>query len=538
LGSSRALSDISAMGSMFQGTQLDLDQVNLYQKAGHWRAATDLCEILFRTCFRERRLEDALEILLRLGVIYSAQSSSENATEYYELVATISELCGEKRFAARAINGLGVLSQRSGNMEAATSHYEKARALACAADDWRTQGDVELNLGTAANIRGNLLDSLDHYGLALVQYEKSGDHSRMARILNNLGMLYSDVGDLASAAESLEEGLSICRRIGDVEVEGIILTNQTELFIAMGEVEAARHACDDAFEIASRLESGQLKAEALKWLGTIFRLADQPVEAESHLMAAAALAESLQLPLIQAEASRELALLLRSENRNREALDALMLSHTLFTTLHAEQDKAEIDQRLAQLQEDFLTIVERWGESIEANDRYTGGHCRRVAEYACRIATGIGFEARYLAWFRMGAFLHDVGKTEVPEAILNKPGKLTDQEKAIIESHTILGWEMLKEVEFPWDILPMVRSHHERWDGHGYPDRMAGEAIPLAARILHIADVFDALTTARSYRDPLSPSEALSLMQEDSGSFDPKLLDYFASTLPDFVPER
>ena len=105
----------------------------------------------------------------------------------------------------------------------------------------------------------------------------------------------------------------------------------------------------------------------------------------------------------------------------------------------------------------------------------------------------------------MGAFLHDVGKTEVPEEILNKPGRLTDEERATMERHTVIGDEMLAPVEFPWDIRPMVRSHHERWDGRGYPDGLAAEAIPRSARILRLADVVDALTTARSYRAPLTP---------------------------------
>lgn len=134
----------------------------------------------------------------------------------------------------------------------------------------------------------------------------------------------------------------------------------------------------------------------------------------------------------------------------------------------------------------------------------------------------------------MGAFLHDVGKTKIPEEILNKPGRLTEEERIVIESHTLLGWEILNAIEFPWDILPMIRSHHERWDGRGYPDGLSGEDIPLSARILHVADVFDALTSTRSYREPLSANDAFELMKQDTGSFDPDLLEHFASILPAF----
>lgn len=174
-----------------------------------------------------------------------------------------------------------------------------------------------------------------------------------------------------------------------------------------------------------------------------------------------------------------------------------------------------------------MSLVREWGESIEAKDLYTSGHCQRVADYACRLAEEFGIPAREMVWFRMGAFLHDVGKTEVPEEILNKPGRLTDDERGIIERHTVIGDEMLSSIEFPWDIRPMVRSHHERWDGTGYPDGLAGLEIPLTARILRIADVFDALTTTRSYRAPLSHDQAFRLMVEDEGSFDPELFGVF-----------
>ena len=257
--------------------------------------------------------------------------------------------------------------------------------------------------------------------------------------------------------------------------------------------------------------------------------------AEIHLQRAIGIA-SPAYPLLEAQAQREMARVLRLQGRNRQALEALNRSHALFTSLQARPDLADIDQRVAELEVDFLSLVRFWGESIEAKDRYTLGHCARVADYACRIAERAGLTERDLVWFRMGAFLHDVGKTEVPEEILNKPGRLTDEERAIMERHTVIGDEMLAPVEFPWDIRPMVRSHHERWDGSGYPDGLAGEEIPRSARIMRIADVFDALTTARSYRRPLTPEEALAIMQDDAGSFDPELFGIFLDLYPEFAP--
>jgi putative nucleotidyltransferase with HDIG domain len=139
-----------------------------------------------------------------------------------------------------------------------------------------------------------------------------------------------------------------------------------------------------------------------------------------------------------------------------------------------------------------------------------------------------------MIWFRMGAFLHDVGKMSVPEVILKKAGVLSAEERRVIESHTVLGEALLSNIPFPWDIRPMIRSHHERWDGNGYPDGLIAEEIPITARILRCADVFDALTTQRSYRCPLSAEEAFAIMKADIGAFDPNLLVVFESLLPSF----
>lgn len=519
---------------MFHRTQLLLDQAHSFEKSGQWQAAVNLCEGIFETSWRSGSVDDLLEALLRLGLLYSTRSDREIAEDYYELVLAISIRSCDAYRMGRALNGLGILYQRGGDIEAAEVFYAEARAQSAVANDRQTGGDVQLNLGIIANIRGELDTALEHYKFALVDYEDIGNHQRVARVLNNMGMLYTDMADFNNASACLDRALSICGVIGDVQVEGIVLANRTELLLALGDLENARLSCDEAFEIACRLGYGQLKADVLKSYGVIFREIKKPHLSESHFKQSIAAAAELGYPLIEADAWRELSLVLRSQERNREALEALNCAHGLFTNLQAKHEQADIDTRLSQLEADFLSLVAMWGESIEAKDRYTSGHCQRVADYACMIAVRAGLAERELVWFRMGAFLHDVGKTEVPEEILNKPGRLSEEERAIIERHTIVGDEMLSSTEFPWEIRPMVRSHHERWDGRGYPDGLQSFSIPFTARILHIADVFDALTSTRSYREPLTTSQALELMDEDKGSFDPELFELFRDIAAEF----
>lgn len=516
---------------MVHTTQLLLDKANSYEKAGQWQSAVDLCESLFESNWRGGHLDDALEVLLRLGLLYNSRADREVATEYYELVLSIATAHENRQKAARALNGLGIISQRSGNLDEADTRYSLAQKLAVTAGDPKTTGDIEVNLGIVANIRGELRRSLRHYRKGLREYEAAGEQERIARVLNNLGMLYIDLAEFHHAANCLDRALHICQLIGDVQVQGIVLTNKAELLLLEGDTDSARACCDEAYEVASRLGRDSLKAEILKLYGILFRQLGRPSLAESHLQQSVELSDSLKYPLLQAEALRELALVFRGADRNKEAFEALNQAHRLFTSIKAGHDQADVQKQLTQLEADFLIVVEMWGESIEAKDKYTRGHCQRVADYACELASAAGIPDEELVWFRMGAFLHDVGKTEVPEEILNKPGKLTDDERLVIENHTVAGDALLSSTEFPYDVRPMVRWHHERWDGNGYPDRLAGEQIPFTARILHIVDVFDALTTARSYREPLSIQQAIQIMEDDKGSFDPELFALFRSKI-------
>ncbi|MBW7476028.1 HD-GYP domain-containing protein [Paenibacillus oenotherae] len=160
--------------------------------------------------------------------------------------------------------------------------------------------------------------------------------------------------------------------------------------------------------------------------------------------------------------------------------------------------------------------------ATEVRDAYTAGHNMRVALYALRLAEEMGLTSDQLRAIAQGGVVHDVGKLKVPDSILNKPGKLTHEERFVIEMHPVSGYDMCKRLGFLHDELSVIRSHHEKWDGSGYPDRIAGEHIPLLARITAIADVYDALTSSRSYRKAMSHDEAMAIIEREQGShFDP-----------------
>lgn len=506
-----------------------------HERAGEWDDAVRVLRGVYAQGVARGDPEGVLEAVVRLGHCYRKQGAREVAEDMFELGVALGEAHGRPVIAGRALNGMAVVAQSQGHLDEARALFLQARDRGREAGDEVLVGETEQNLGIVANIRGNLGEAREHYRAGLAHLERAGGESGRIAALNNLGMLAVDLGDLEEAEDCFGRALEVAARVGDVVTAGIIHINRAEVFLARGELDRARESCDEGFEIFSRMNHTARKAEALKFYGIIYRESGKLHLAEIHLRQALEIA-SREDPLLEAEARREMSRVLRLQGRNRQALEELNRSHALFTELQARPDLADIARRVADLEVDFLSLVRFWGESIEAKDHYTMGHCARVAEYACRIAERAGLTARELVWFRMGAFLHDVGKTEVPAEILNKPGRLTDEERRIMERHTTIGDEMLAPVEFPWDIRPMVRSHHERWDGGGYPDGLVGEAIPLSARILRIADVFDALTTARSYRHPLPPEEALAIMEADAGSFDPELFGVFRELLPVLAP--
>jgi len=173
-----------------------------------------------------------------------------------------------------------------------------------------------------------------------------------------------------------------------------------------------------------------------------------------------------------------------------------------------------------------LRTIEALSLAIEAKDHNTHAHLRRVQTYALRIGADLGLNQSELDAIRAAAMLHDIGKLAVPEQILSKPGRLTPEEFDKMKIHPAVGAEILDRVHFPYPVVPIVRSHHEKWDGSGYPDGLKGEAIPLGARILSAVDCFDALTSERPYRRAISPEDAMSHLKKESGrAYDPRVIE-------------
>jgi cyclic di-GMP phosphodiesterase len=184
------------------------------------------------------------------------------------------------------------------------------------------------------------------------------------------------------------------------------------------------------------------------------------------------------------------------------------------------------------------TVITSLGATIEARDPYTYGHCARLSRYAVALGCVLGVDEPLSRALRLGGYLHDLGKIAVADQILLKPGRLTPEERGLIETHPAAGADLVRGMQSLEAVRPIIRHHHERWDGSGYPDRLAGEAIPLGARIMAVVDVYDALVTVRPYKGALPPSEAVAILKREAerGLWEPRIVRAFVDLLPTLTP--
>jgi HD-GYP domain-containing protein (c-di-GMP phosphodiesterase class II) len=193
------------------------------------------------------------------------------------------------------------------------------------------------------------------------------------------------------------------------------------------------------------------------------------------------------------------------------------LGDLAYTFNHMSRELAGYDAEnrrlIAALERGYLDTIRSLAAAVDAKDPYTRGHAERVATLAVEVGRELGLAPDALQALEYGGILHDIGKIGIPDAILAKAGALAPEEMALVKSHPRIGAEIVAGVEFLAQALPAIRGHHERWDGGGYPDGLAGEQIPLVARIVNIADTWDACTSRRPYQEPMAPDAVMAILQ-------------------------
>ena len=219
----------------------------------------------------------------------------------------------------------------------------------------------------------------------------------------------------------------------------------------------------------------------------------------------------------------------------------LLLIESGIKSVEQMRQIKEINAKLAdtykQLEQAYMESIQTIRYTVEAKDTYTRGHSDRVSEYSVLIGKKLGLSEEDLKRLKIGGLFHDVGKIGVPDNILQKEGKLSDDEYSEIKNHPTIGAHILSTASIFQDILPIVKYHHERYDGNGYPERLQGEKIPYLARITAVADTFDAMTSKRVYRDSIPLEQVIEEFKRCKGTqFDPQLADLFVDILENDYP--
>lgn len=470
------------------------------------------------------------EALRRLAVIRFRRHDLTAGRELCNRSLVVAQQIGDAILAAEALNTLGGSELESGAFDSARAIFERAITLG----GFRSpalRARIEQNLGIISNIQGDLDRALMHYHRALEAFRDVNDDRGCAIVYHNLGMVSADQHEWDAAERYFDRSLKFAESVGDVQLRASCLLNGTEVLIAKQRYDDARRNAEAALQIFDRLGIQRTKADAYRVLGVVYRETGRTVLAEARLRSAVDLASETGNTLAEAEGSRELARLYQEQGRNQDALKLLNAAHRLFRRLDARIDLVDVATKRTQLESVYLDTIREWGRSIESADTYTFGHCERVADYAVRVAGALGLPDAELTVVRMGAYLHDLGKVKVPDEILNKPGKLGEEEMDVMRQHPIWGIEMLNGIEFPWDIKPIIRWHHEKYDGTGYPDRLCGDEIPITAQVIGIADVYDALTSTRSYRPALSHHHAVEEIRRISPWWHPDVVEAFMTSI-------
>ena len=521
VGQPAGLDGVAARGQALEREGRPQEARDLYESTLHGRRAMSTAE--------------AAQLVRWVARTYIQESALDEARDCAVAALAISEASADEAGLGHAENILAIVEWKLSNLDEADRLFRRAHHSAHVAGEVRLAAMTASNIGVIATVRGDDGAARLYFEAALRDARVGGLADQAVAALVNLGLLHMHLARHDDADRAFAEARELAEVIGDMGMRITVELDIAKLRLRQRRHEEARTLSQRARSLAERTGATHADGEAAHVDGLVACAHGELAAAEGHFLHAEEIAQRRSDMILEGETARELAALYREQGRNRQTLQRLTQAHRLFSQLKARRELADVDRRTAMLESDFLEVVRRWGESIESKDIYTQGHCLRVADLACalwaRVSAGDTISA---FWFRIGALLHDVGKLLVPAEVLNKPGKLSDEEWALVRRHPSAGVELLADIEFPWDVLPIVESHHERWDGTGYPHGLAGEAIPLTARVVCIADVYDALTSRRSYKERFNHEQAMLVMRRDRGrAFDPALFDHFEELVRD-----
>jgi putative nucleotidyltransferase with HDIG domain len=488
-------------------TRALLELARQYDRRGHFAEAAGAYQAAIAALERLPTERPALaEALRRLAVVLQRRREMERARELCWRSHKVAVESGDSTLIGEALNTLGGLDMVEERLEAAAQTLHAA--LQIVQTDQSLRGRIEQNLGTVASMRGDTSTALAHYHNSLQAFLAAQDEHGSAIAYHNLGRVNADRGQWQDADQHFQQALRAAEYVGDLHLRGLCFLNHAEVLVAMERQEAARLLAERALNSFNELGARSEISDAYRVMAMVNRASGHPAASAQGLQLARELAAQLGSVVGEGEALRELARVYRTINRLPEALDTLVLASELHSRIGLRFDVSGV------LEGHFPPLIRDWGETIAAIHPPTFASSREVSSDAAKVARSLGLSPADQATMRLGALFYDVGKLRAPLGTLDKSGPLTTRECEFVRTHTVLGEDLLGRVRFPWDIRPIIRSHHERLDGGGYPDGLRGEAIPVAAQIVGLLDVYRALLSPRPGRPAMTHADALRELEQ------------------------
>lgn len=515
--------------------ELHQERGKAYASLGRYDDAIREYQKVLQYCQDNAQLAVKSETFTQVGQLLAKQGDCDRALGYMQRAIGAYRRLNNRVGLCKALRNLGVIYVELGEFEEAELNYTEAIDISREAGEEMLYADLVNNLGTIMNMKGDWEVALNHYRTSLEIYLRHKEIRKSAYTKNNLGITLAERGMRGEAYDCFKRAYAIAVNIKDASLTLIVEINLADLCLKEGQVAEAREHCHTAEQLLgeANLVNGHL-VETKKIAGKIACAESDFATARSSFDQAIELSRQIGARFLEAEVLSEKGNLAKLEGRHLEALNDLELSYQIYASLKAQGKRKEAEKNIGSIESLYLEIFESMAQEVDLKDPYTKGHSDRVASLALLLARELGLHAHMVKTVVAAGLLHDIGKIRIPDAVLKKDGRLTEEEFAIIKKHPEFGVELLGGKEFPWDIKPLILHHHEKLSGRGYPHGLAGEAVPLGARIICIVDVFDALTSDRVYRAAHPVEKALEIMNAESGtSFDPFILKCFVAMIRD-----
>ena len=537
-----------------------------YRDLGEFELAGEQFENALSAARELGDLRAEVDVLNLRASVLDAQGEHARAIENLETAHSIALELGLHHHRAKVLSNLGNLYTLMGNYPSALKALKNAYDLFKEVEPG-TRGELAntASLGYLYQDMGNPSEAKAFFLEALETSRAAKDSLMEAISLNNLANLHLHLDELSAARELFEDALALTRSLGAKQYEIDNLDGLGEVFVASGAYEQAVKVHLETLTSARELGYREGEVDALLNLGRDYLATEQPEEALQVLLEGLSLATDLERQRSVFEAhellsqayeqksdlaqafhhyrlfhkaekaifnkenekkTRQLTVQFDVERARHEAEEYRLRTEVAQQARH--EAEAQVRTRTRELEESQLEVVTRLAVAAEYRDDVTGEHTRRVGRNAAALAYALGWLEDEVQLIYSAARLHDVGKIGISDAVLLKPGKLTEEEFAHIRTHTTIGARILSSGRSK--LLKMAEEialcHHERWDGTGYPLGIGGTDIPMSARIVAVADVLDALTHARPYKEAWSLEEALAEIERQSGHhFDPEVVE-------------